>query len=143
MAKTLVATSQEGFSLNTGNHTLISANCFSRERRTIELQPMLDYYVPCTLQAIETSAIKIVKVKVEVSSLVSSAKRYSPDFIQYPLVTRPVNSISHASQLPEEHSARLPFPAHRTIQAHKTLLSYQVSTFSWVEPVHVWAKCPA
>ena len=47
------------------------------------------------------------------------------------------------SQLPGEHTARLPFPVHRTIPTHKPSLSYQVPTYSWVLRVHMWAKCLA
>ena len=60
-----------------------------------------------------------------------------PTLHNNPLVTGPVHKLS---QHPGEHTARLPFPAHRTIQTHKPLVSYQVSTYSWVKRVHVWAK---
>ena len=79
------------------------------------------------------------QVNVEVYSLVSSAKRYSPHFTITPWSQDPL--IHKPSQLPGEHTARLPFPAHRTIQTHKPSLSCQVPTYSWVEGVHVWAKC--
>ena len=83
------------------------------------------------------------KVKMQVYSLVSSAKRHSPDFTQLPPGHRACSYISHASQLPGEHTARLPFSAHGTVQTHKPSLSYHVPTYSWVERVHVWAKCLA
>ena len=82
---------------------------------------------------------------MEVYSLVSSAKRHLPDFTQLPPGHRICSFIHKPSQLLGEHTARLPFPAHRTIQTHKPSLSYQVPTltYSWVERVHVWAKCLA
>ena len=84
-----------------------------------------------------------VKVKVQVYRLVSSAKRHSLDFTQLPSGHRTCSFISHASQLPGEHTAWLPFLAHGTIQTHKPSLSYQVPTYSWAERVHVRAKCLA
>ena len=56
-----------------------------------------------------------VKVKVEVYSLVSSAKRYSPDFTQLPPGHRTCSFIK-PSQLPGEHTAQLTFSVHGTIQ---------------------------
>ena len=77
-----------------------------------------------------------VKVTVEVYSLVSSAKRYSPDFTQLTPWSQDL-FIHKPSQLPRDHTARVPFLAHGTIQTHKLSLSYQVPTYSWVERVHV------
>ena len=51
--------------------------------------------------------------------------------------------IYKPSQLPREHTTRLPFQAHETIQTHKLSLSYQVPSYSWVERMHAWAKCLA
>ena len=83
-----------------------------------------------------------VKVKVEVYSLVSSANRYSPRLHTMTPWSQDL-FIHKPSQFPGEHTARLPFSAHGTIQTHKPSLSYQVPTYSWVERVHVWAKCLA
>ena len=58
----------------------------------------------------------IVKVKVKVYSLVSSAKRYSPDFTQLPPGHRTCSFISHLNSPGNIHAARLPFSAHGTIQ---------------------------
>ena len=62
-----------------------------------------------------------VKVKVQVYSLVSGAKRSSLDFTQLPLVTEPVH-IHKPSQLRGEYTARLPFSAHAAIQTHRPAL---------------------
>ena len=81
----------------------------------------------------------VKQVKLEPYSLVSSAKRHSPNLTPWSqdlLIHKP-------SQLPGEHTARLPFPAHRTIQTHEPSLSYQLPTYLWVSRMHVWARCLA
>ena len=75
-------------------------------------------------------------MNVQVYSLVSSAKRHSPDFTQLPRPWSQDLFVHTPSQLPREHTAWLPFSAHGTIQTHKPSLSYQVPTYSWVERVH-------
>ena len=52
------------------------------------------------------------KVTVEVYSLIFCAKRYLPDF--HPIIPWSQDLSTHKpSKLPGEHTARLPFPAHR------------------------------
>ena len=68
------------------------------------------------------------KVKVEVYSLVPSAKHYSPNFTQLPQGAYSMAAISSAQRL---------------ILTCKLSPSYQVPTYSQVERVHLWAKCLA
>ena len=75
------------------------------------------------------------KVKVEVYSLISSAKRYSPDFTQLAPGHRTCSFISH---LNSPGSIQPGCQFRRTeLFKHKPSLSYQVPTYSWVERVHV------
>ena len=70
--------------------------------------------------------IKVKNVKVQLYSLVSSAKRHSPDFTELSLGHWTCSFICHnASQLSGEHTARLPFSARGTTQTHKPSLSYK------------------
>ena len=49
----------------------------------------------------------------------------------------PCQKAGDGPELPGEHTARLPFSAHGTIQTHKPSLSYLVPTYSWVESARV------
>ena len=67
-----------------------------------------------------------------------AAKRNSPAFHAISPWSHDL-STHKSSQLPEEHTARLPLPAHRNyLNTQKPSLSYQVPTYSWIERVHVW-----
>ena len=79
------------------------------------------------LWALDNSCgIFLVKVKVQVYSLVSSTKNCLPNFTQLPPGHRTCSFISHLNSIPREHTAWLPFLAHGTIQTRKPSLSYQV-----------------
>ena len=77
-----------------------------------------------------------VKVKVKVYSLVSNAKRHSPDFTQLPPGHRTCSFISHLN-FPGSIQADYHFRRTELFKTHKPSLSYQVPTYSWVERVHV------
>ena len=77
-----------------------------------------------------------VKVKVQVYSLVSSAKRHSPNFTQLSPSHRTCSFISHLNS-PWSIQPGCHFSAHGPVQTQKPSLSYQVPTYSWVERVHV------
>ena len=82
------------------------------------------------------------RLRVQVYSLVSSMERHSPNFTQLPPGHRTCSLMSCLNS-PGDHMAQLPLLTHGTIQTHKLSLPYQVPTYSWVERVHVWAKCLA
>ena len=106
---------------------------------------MATHVLPWVLIHKEANNQTFKKVSVEPYSLVSSAKRYSsPDFTQLPLGYRTCLFISHLNS-PGSLQPGCDFSAYRTIQTHKPSLSYQVPylSYSWVERVHVWAKCLA
>ena len=79
---------------------------------------------------------------MEVYSLVSSAKRYSPDFTQITAWSGTC-SFSKPSQFPRKIKHCCHFLAQKLFKTHKLFLSYQVSTYSWAERVHMWVKCLA
>ena len=85
----------------------------------------------------------IVKVNVEVYNLVSRAKRYWPDFTQLPPTHRTCSFISHLNS-PGRIQPGCHFQ-HRELFKHTSLhcpVRYPL-TQTWVETVHVWAKCLA
>ena len=57
---------------------------------------------------------------MQVYSLVSSAKCHSGDFAQLPPSHRTCSFVSHLNFL-REHTARLSFSAHGTVQTHRSL----------------------